>query len=283
MIGADAMERPPYFRFVGAVFRCSVSTIARRKRTLLAAIVCLLPVAVPVAVSFVRAETPAYAGIELFVTLSETLLLAALAPLMALFLATMLLGEEVESQTMPYLLIRPMPRGALVLGKFLAYWCVASLLLLPAVWMTYAACAAAGGMDVSRATLLLTCHYCAVIAMALLGYGGLCMLLGALFKKPVIAGIVLVFGWERLANIVPGYIDFLTIEKYVRALLPLLPTERAKPSFQTALGMYAKEELLIRPVSAAVILIAIAALLIGLTTLTVRRREYANARVVNGG
>jgi len=82
--------------------------------------------------------------------------------------------------------------------------------------------------------------------------------------------------------IIPGLVDFLTIEKYIRSLLPALATERENPVIQTPLGEFQKSEFLINQPKAAITLLCITAFFVGLTCIAVRWREYSNARAVSG-
>ena len=52
----------------------------------------------------------------------------ALVPLTALILATGMVRDEVEGQTITYLLIRPLPRWSIYAAKLLAAWCVGASL-----------------------------------------------------------------------------------------------------------------------------------------------------------
>jgi hypothetical protein len=38
--------------------------------------------------------------------------------------------------------------------------------------------------------------------------------------RPLIAGLVLVFGWEQLALLVPGYLRRFTVAHYLQSLVP---------------------------------------------------------------
>jgi len=119
--------------------------------------------------------------------------------------------------------------------------------------------------------------------MALLAYEALCLMLGAWLRRPMVAGAILLYGWQRAARVLPGYMDYLTIEKYLRALLPLLPTEREKPTFRSGMMVYIKDELTITAVQASVVLLALAAACIVVSVVALRVREFTRARTVVGG
>jgi len=63
-----------------------------------------------------------------------------------------------------------------------------------------------------------------VIALALIVYGALFTLLGVLLRRPLIPGLLFLFGWELLANL-PGYLPRLTVTVWLRSLLRHRPAQ----------------------------------------------------------
>ena len=49
-----------------------------------------------------------------------------------------------------------------------------------------------------------------VVLLTFLAYGALFALMGVLLRRPVIPGLLFLFGWELLANL-PGYLPRLTL------------------------------------------------------------------------
>ena len=60
--------------------------------------------------------------------------------------------------------------------------------------------------------------------LTLVAYGALFGLLGVLLKRPVIPGLLFLYGWELLAN-VPGYMPRFTLTAWLRSLVPYRPAE----------------------------------------------------------
>lgn len=276
----SAIEKAPYMRFLGASMHHALVTTLRRKRTILAGVVALLPVVIPLLLTVFTEGAFGQEGNKLFVMLVEDIYVKALLPLLAMFFGTMLIGEDVESQTIPYLLTRPFPRSALVLGRFAAYMIIATALVLPGIFLTFAACTALGSFSFSPANLRLMLHYDGALIMGLMGYGAFCMWLGAFFKRPIIVGVTTLFGWQRLAFFVPGLIDFFTIEKYVTALLPPLAEARETPTLRTALAEFQKQQFLIGAAKSVAALCIITAAMIAITVFVVRWREYSQAKAM---
>ena len=256
--------------------------LLRRKRAILVGCVALTPVLIPLIVAFISASQYAQDGNKFFVELVDYVYLRTLAPLVALFFGCMLIGEDIESETIPYLLTRPLPRSGWVIGKYLAFLVVSATLLVSSILLCFCACIALGGLSVSASSVKLLLHYQGVAVMALMGYGAVCLFLGALFKRPVIVGVVVLFAWQRLAMTIPGLIDFFTIEKYVRAMLPKLATERENIVIKTAIMEFEKKVFMVGAAKAAAMLVIIPLVLLALTTLVVRWREYSSARAVGG-
>src|SRR5207244_11341100 len=55
-----------------------------------------------------------------------------------------------------------------------------------------------------------------IIALGLAAYGALFLWAGVSFKRPLVGGLVFVFGWEQLALVLPGYLRHLTIAYYLQ-------------------------------------------------------------------
>jgi len=278
-------ERPPikprgFWNGATAAFSHAATLMVRRQRLILAAIVALLPVAVPVATAFFNRGRYGEPGGPMMAILAERLHIHLLAPLLALFFATMLVGEEVEGQTMTYLLVRPTPKSSWIAGRYAAYLMVSSLILTSSVFLTYAACTALADFPVNAANTRLAAHYAVVAIAALAAYGALMVFLGAVTRRPIILGVVLLYGWEKLANVVPGVVDFLTIQKYAQALLPRLAGQRNVVEIQTELGTWEREVFLVDASKAAVVLCVIILAFLAMSVVTVRWREYYPARTM---
>ena len=130
--------------------------------------------------------------------------------------------------------------------------------------------------------LTLLAQFGAVMILSLMGYGALTLFLGAIVRRPVVVGVIFIYGWQTIALYVPGLIDFLTIRKYTDIMMPKLAAVSASEKMQTVLGEFQKQVYLASAGKAALILLVISALLLGLTVLTVRFRQYATSHAVGG-
>lgn len=278
--GRETIKPRGYWNAMAAACAQSAMLMVRRQRLILAAVVALLPVAIPLAMSFFSTTQYATVGGDTLANLADNLHIKLLAPLLALFFATMLVGEEVEGQTMAYLLTRPTPKLAWITGRFLAYLLVSSAILVTSVLLTAFACTTQAEFPINAVNVQLAFHYAAVSVAALAAYGALMVFLGATTRRPIIHGVIWLYGWEKAAPTIPGAIDLFTIQKYVMALLPKLAAQRSIEQVQTEMVKWEREVFLVGAAKASVmIFIIVAALLIG-SVITVRWREYYPARTI---
>jgi len=128
-------------------------------------------------------------------------------------------ADEVEDRTITYLFTRPIARGSIVVGKYLAYLACTSLVVLPSVMAVYLLITpiAGGSMGQAFPSLL---KDLGLLALGLAVYGAVFALVGARVPRPLVAGLVLVFGWEQIALVVPGYLRRFTVAYYLQALVP---------------------------------------------------------------
>ncbi len=267
----------PYGRYVLTACHHTLTILPRRKMTILAGAIAAMPVVIPILL-VMRSNLWDPEGDAVFIRLGQFVYIGALCPLFALLFGTSLIGEDVENQTFPYLFTRPIPRSAWVLGRFLGYVVGTSGMLVGSMALAFLACTRLSTFPLDADALVLFGRFAGASLMSLAGYGALCMFLGALVRHPVVIGILFMFLWQRLAVMVAGYIDFLTIEKYVSAMLPKREgLEDTWHSLITSLGV----ELLIidiGPWVATAALFGISAAFVSLTAFVVVNREYSAAR-----
>ena len=139
-----------------------------------------------------------------------TMHLGFVMPLFTLAYASAGLGAEREGRTLIWLLTRPLPRWAIYLAKFLGGlpWCLA------ASGGGFAILCLAGGSLGLRA---LVTYWPAVLA-GTLGFAALFHLLGAVFRRPAVVGLVYIFFFEMLVANLPGSLKQLSLNYYIRSL-----------------------------------------------------------------
>jgi ABC-type Na+ efflux pump permease subunit len=142
------------------------------------------------------------------------LYLRFIVPAVGVFYGTSLIADEVEDKTITYLFTRPIPRGAIALGKYLAYVLCALSIVLPSAAAVFVVMVPFNDMATVFGMFVRTLG---VLALGLSAYGALFLWAGAMFKRPLVGGLLFVFGWEQLAQLLPGYLDRLTIAHYLQA------------------------------------------------------------------
>ncbi|MBW7865492.1 MAG: ABC transporter permease subunit [Candidatus Hydrogenedens sp.] len=285
-IAAFIQARPKSSGYLNAMAGSAghaVMLILRRRRFALVALVAFMPVVIPLAMAFLSRAQFADSGNEIFVRLTEQLHIEVLAPLLALFFASMLVAEDIEMQTMPYILTRPIQRSAWVLGRFFAYLGVSFAILGLSSVMTFAASSTLAKLTLTNPEdLRLLLHYLGVMLVALAAYGGLAVFLGAFTRRPIVYGVLLLYGWQRIATLIPGVVDFMTIKKFVDALFPVLATQRNVVEVQTALGAFQKQVFMVSATKALATLLIVTVAFLAASIIAVRRREYASNKAVGG-
>ena len=156
-------------------------------------------------------------AVSVFGMIIWVLFLRFIVPVLGVFYGTSLMADEVEDKTITYLFTRPLRRGAVLLGKYLAYLVCTTLVVLPSVMIVYFMLVpfARGRPELSA---LLT--DLGLLALGIAAYGALFTLVGAWLKRPLVVGLVFAFGWEQFAMLMPGYLRRFTLAYYLQALVP---------------------------------------------------------------
>jgi ABC-type transport system involved in multi-copper enzyme maturation permease subunit len=190
-----------------------------------------------------------------------------IVPVLGLFYGTSLIADEVEDKTITYLFTRPIPRGAVLVGKYIAYLACTGFVVLPSVAVVYLLVVPMRGSlgaafpDLLKDLLLL--------GLGLAVYGAVFAFVGAKFKRPLLIGLVFVFVWEQIVLAGPGYLKQFTVMFYLQAIVP-----HAMPAdgfLSLAQGLFRQTPSL--PVSLMWLAI-IWAVALWLATRIVARREY---------
>ena len=155
-------------------------------------------------------------------------------PVLAVFYGTALIADEVEDKTITYLFTRPIPKGAVLLGKYLAYLACTTMVVLPSVMLVFFLVVPRGGSLAEAFPSLLA--DLGIMFLGLAVYGAVFACVGAWLKRPVLTGLLFVFGWEPVILVVPGYLKKFTVAYYLQALVPhAMPADSSAVSILTSL------------------------------------------------
>ena len=219
-------NRPQSF-LTGAwrVFELSIGEMLWSRRTIFMALVVGSPVVVALVARVVqtagiaplRVNGVQIDAVGIFGVMIWTLFLWFVVPVLGVFYGTSLIADEGEDRTITYLFTRPVRRGAVLVGKFIAYLVCTGLVVLPSVMVVYFLIVPVGQISASFTSLL---KDLGVLGLGLVAYGALFALVGAWLKRPLVVGLVFAFGWEQVALLLPGYVKRFTLAYYLQTMVP---------------------------------------------------------------
>jgi hypothetical protein len=204
------------------VFELALGQMLWARRTTLLALAAGAPVLLALVTRFTLSTGSAVVQINgrqigseaVFRTAITLLYLRFIVPAIGVFYGTSLIADEVEDKTITYLFLRPIPRGAIVLGKYLAYVVCVTSVVLPSAAVVFVVMVPFQDMAPLFGSFV---RDLGVLALGLAAYGAIFLWAGALFRRPLVGGLLFVFGWEQLAAVLPGYLGRLTIAHYLQA------------------------------------------------------------------
>ncbi len=231
------MTAPPLGSSIARIFDLSLGQMLWSRRSIFLALLVSGPVILALTVRGVLALNPgeglpringeAVGGPALFGLMIWLVYLRFVVPVLGVFYGTALIADEVEDKTITYLFTRPIPRRAVLFGKYAAYLACTTLLVLPSVVIVYFLVVPLDGGQVGREFPALLSDLAMLVA-GLAAYGAVFASVGAAVKHPLVAGLVFAFGWEPAVLIFPGYLKRLSVGYYLQALVPhTMPSDTA--------------------------------------------------------
>ena len=210
------------------VFNMSLGQMLWSRRTVYMALIVGIPLVLAVTgrvlaesgAASLRVNGAPVGGAAIFGTFVSVLFVRFAVPVLGVFYGTGIVADEVDDRTITYLFTRPIPRGAVVVGKYLGYLVCSCLVVLPAVVLVHFALVPLA--DVGRTAWVLV-RDLGALALGLAVYGALFALVGAVVRRPLVIGLLFAFGWEPLALVLPGYLRRATVTYYLQALVPHAP------------------------------------------------------------
>ena len=269
-----ATTRTRFWTAATRIFELSFGEMLWSRRTIFMALVVGGPVLLAIAARFaavngsvrMRVNGVGLGSDDVFGMMIWLLFLRFSVPVLGVFYGTALIADEVEDKTITYLFTRPIPRAAVLIGKYLAYLACTTLVVLPAVTIIYFALVPLAQVPASFGQLL---EDLGILALGLAVYGALFALMGASLKRPLITGLVFAFGWEQIALLVPGYLRQFTVAYHLQALVP-----HAMPSGRVVSLLQAVFRDTPSPVASVFWLLAMMGACLVLAARAVERREF---------
>jgi ABC-2 type transport system permease protein len=233
-------KAPGFFYSALRIFDLSLAQMLWSKRTIFMLLVVGVPVVMACIVRMVDAvsgntlevngvtmDGPAIFGLMIWM-----FFLRFSVPVLSIFYGTALIADEVEDKTITYLFTRPIPRGAVLVGKYLAFLMSTLLVVLPSVVLVWLLIVPIrGSLGASFIDLV---KDLAILAVGFAVYGSLFAFVGAKFKRPLMIALFFVFAWENAAVLFPGYMRRFTIAHYLQGLVPhAMPSDSAVSLLQS--------------------------------------------------
>ena len=169
------------------------------------------------ALSLAAARVPAF-NIVLFQVLLIPLFLQVVLIFVTLVNATTLIREEIEDNTLPYLLTRPISKPAVVIYKYLGYVVAVLVLLVPPIVLAYGVTEAYQGTGLTTDLDVLGGFLVATVVGSV-AYGAVFLFISVLVRKPLAVGLLIGFLWESIVGSIPGDVPKLSVIHYLRSVL----------------------------------------------------------------
>jgi ABC-2 type transport system permease protein len=166
----------------------------------------LLAVVVGLAIGLAGPPSPTVAGADL-VNLYG---LGILAPVVTLVIASAVLGDTIEDNTLVYLWLRPIPRMTIAGSAGLASFAIAAPVVVAPLVVAAALTGGSGALLVGTAL---------GAALAVLGYTGAFVLLGLLTKRSLLWGVMYILIWEGFIARAGTSSSQFSVQYYARSVL----------------------------------------------------------------
>lgn len=248
------------------VFSFALFLGRKSRRTRFFFLFSFFPVAVALIFRFnqIFSERRSWDGAHIFSNFIMLFYLQFIILILALFFGTSVCMEEVEGKTLPYLITRPVPKSAVVLGKYAAYTLIAVVMVALGLIFSFIILNLDRLFDLSLYIRLF--RYLGVLTLGLVAYGAFFTFFGSWLKRSIFFGLLFSFGWENVIQYFPGSTQRFAIAHYLKSFLPYSSSGRF--SFLT----FRLEPT--KPGVALLALFLITAMFLGLACLLFSQKEY---------
>ncbi|MFT4539631.1 MAG: ABC-2 type transport system permease protein [Planctomycetota bacterium] len=249
------------------LFRLHISTVLRSRRALIAILLAAIaPLLAFLAIKFGGAGEHDGPGAQQIVrVISFALNLQVIVPVMALIAGSAVITEEVENRTITYVFTRPVPRPALLYGRWLSTLVlVCTLLAASNLGLLWAASTAEGELSEGLASRL-------VLAGCLGGavYTMIAAILGIFLRRPMIVALGYAFAVEGVLSNLPGSTQSLSVQYYLRSIL----VDQSDESWREMGNMVMAVEYL-TPTQATIRLLLLLSISMVIGGLAIRRKQF---------
>ncbi|HYY57729.1 MAG TPA: hypothetical protein VE842_10385 [Pyrinomonadaceae bacterium] len=227
---AEGLPWALWARQILAILKLEVKKNFWGRRAILIYLLALLPVLLFAAIALVPPDPggrsdPAFLNM-MFANIYEILILRTVVFFGCAWIFMNLFRGEVVDRSLHYYFLAALRREVLLAGKYLSGLLTSLILFVTATFFSLILLYLPLGY---RATMqqLLEGHglryaaiYLAVTALACAGYGAVFLLIGLLFRNPIIPALA-VYGWEFINFLLPPLLKKLSVIHYLQSLTPL--------------------------------------------------------------
>src|SRR3989475_5190311 len=211
----DRMDLVESLRKAWVVTSLTLRYLMGTRRGIAIAGLAAVPLLLTVGLALARVDS---FGIQLFQILLIPLFFQLVLIFVTLVNASTLIRDEIEDNTLPYLLTRPISKPALVFYKYVAYLASALVLLVPPIVLAYGVTELhtespfSADLDVLSGFLITT-----ILGSA--AYGALFLFISVLVRRPLAVGLLIGFVWESVVDSIPGDVPKLSVIHYLKTIL----------------------------------------------------------------
>ena len=205
----------PYY----VIFKHTLQRMLGSRKSIFILVMSLSPILIAVVFRLTKHNTRQV--IKFIPNMTITFFLMVITVLVSLFYASATIADEIEDQTLSFLLMRPIQKLKLLLSKFLAYLVGSVLFIAPSHLIFTLIIATHPKMPENvMFHLSMSVKYLAVIILGLLAYGSIFFVLSVSSKHPVLWGLLIAFGWEKITIAIPGNIKKISVIHYLLSISP---------------------------------------------------------------
>ena len=203
------------FRKAWVVTSLTLRYLLGTRRVIATALLAAVPLILALSLAAARVES---FDILLFQILMIPLFLQVFLIFVTLVNATTLIRDEIDDNTLPFLLTRPISKPALIAYKYIGYLVAVLILLVPPIILAYAVTEAYRGLAFTT-DLDVLWGFLVTTILGSAAYGALFMFISVLVRRPLAVGLLIGFVWESVAGQIPGDVPKLSVIHYLRTIL----------------------------------------------------------------
>jgi len=203
------------------IFQLSFFQGKRSKKSRLFALLSFSPIAIALFLRIHQTMSPerSFDGLYFFNNAILIFIFQFLILVLTLFYGTSISTDDLEAGTWAYLVTRPIPRAAIVIGKYLSSLILAGAIIGTGLIVSFFI------LNLESLTRISIYGYLfkdlAILWLALMAYTSFFTFLGAAIRRSVFFGLIFSFGWENVIQYFPGSTQRLAIIHYIKSIIPL--------------------------------------------------------------